>query len=385
MSKTYDIVIQGAGPVGLACAGWLLQSNPHLHLLFLDKNPSDTQKISNIDQRGIAISEGSKLLLETLLAWPQNSPAIHQVNISQKSAFGRATMTRNEIGQDALGYVVRYSDIYLSLRHSLERAKVNYKNFDWQFNAEIKNIYPHMSLETCLIHAEGGLFQEQIANDQHHDYAQTALVGWIEAPDAPKNQAWERFTSEGPLALLPHHKGPGHLNMVWCAKPHTNLFRMGLPAIELMAELQKAIGSRIGKITQIHDLRTYPLGLNVRTQIVKDNEVWIGNAAQTLHPVAGQGLNLGLRDAATLSGCLTPLVNEPKELRQVSLNLALQKYATLRQSDRKTTIGMTDFMARVFATNLKPVVFFRGIALSSLEWLPPIKKALARQMMFGQR
>jgi 2-octaprenyl-6-methoxyphenol hydroxylase len=137
---------------------------------------------------------------------------------------------------------------------------------------------------------------------------------------------------------------------------------------------------------KIQDRRLYELGLNYRKKITQDNEVWIGNAAQTLHPVAGQGLNLGLRDAFLLSEKLVGLfANAAQEASPVQIQETLESYAQSRKADRTTTIGLTDFMARVFTSNLAPVVLARGLALSALQWFPPVKTALARQMMFGRR
>ena len=237
----------------------------------------------------------------------------------------------------------------------------------------------HVSEEDMKIH------QEKIEKDKRKDYRQTALVAWVQVSSAPPHQAWERFTQEGPLALLPNHQGPGYLNLVWCSSPETAKRRLETPPNELLKELQICFGDLIGNFTSMNDMRTYPLGLNVRHEIVNDHEVWIGNAAQTLHPVAGQGLNLGLRDAATLSNCLSPVMCLPQDLRKEALKQALLQYAKLRKVDRKATIGMTDFMARVFTSELVPVKIARGLALSALQWFPHTKLSLARQMMFGQR
>ena len=381
----FDVVIQGAGPVGLACAGWLLQNNPKLAVLLLDKSPEDDVSISSGDSRGIAISEGSRLLLNTLGAWPKEAPSIHQVNVSHRGHFGRAIMTREEINQEALGHIVRYADIHLALRQALKKLRSSYPNFVWEFETPSQNLDNQSTSKCCVIHAEGGLFQDQEIKDQHRDYQQSALVGWVQATDIPPNQAWERFTDEGPLALLPSHKGLGYLNLVWCSKPETAQRRAITPSKELLSELQIAFGDLVGQFTSINDLRAYPLGLNARNEIVKEREVWIGNAAQTLHPVAGQGLNLGLRDAATLSNCLSPALCSPDESRVSAVTQALESYSKLRQSDRNATIGTTDFLARVFTSKFVPVVIARGLALSALQWMPRVKSALARQMMFGQR
>lgn len=381
----FDVIIQGAGPVGLACTAWMLQNNPKLSVLLLDKNPANDDVIASGDSRGIAISEGSRLLLTTLNAWPKEAPSIHQVNVSHRGHFGRAIMTREEINQEALGHIVRYADIHLALRQALKKMQKDYPNFVWQFDTPNEILDNLPNYQGCLVHAEGGLFQDQETKDQHRDYEQSALVGWVQATDVPPNQAWERFTDEGPLALLPSHKGSGYLNLVWCSKPETAMRRAKTSENELLNELQIAFGDLVGKFTSINELRTYPLGLNARNEIVKGQEVWIGNAAQTLHPVAGQGLNLGLRDAATLSNCLSPALCSSKENRPRAIVEALKHYSTLRKGDRNATIGTTDFLARVFTSKLVPVVIARGLALSALQWMPKVKSALARQMMFGQR
>ena len=152
-----------------------------------------------------------------------------------------------------------------------------------------------------------------------------------------------------------------------------------------ISELTDAIQMPIGQFVQVHDRKAYPLGLNFKNDIVSSNEVWIGNAAQTLHPVAGQGLNLGLRDAATLANCLGPIFVNANNQRSTELIKGLEEFANLRKADRKATIGTTDFLARVFTSKFVPVIVGRGLALSALQWFPSIKSALARQMMFGQR
>ena len=176
------------------------------------------------------------------------------------------------------------------------------------------------------------------------------------------------------------------MNLVWCGSPESSQHRLQLNDAEFLASLQNEFGSRIGRFLKISDRRLYELGLNYRKQITKDNEVWIGNAAQTLHPVAGQGLNLGLRDAYLLAEKLVEVFARPTEEHSlVNIQHVLENYAQSRKVDRTATIGLTDFMARVFTSNLAPVVLARGLALSALQWLPPVKTALARQMMFGRR
>ena len=383
-SSSCDILIQGGGPVGLACAAWTLQKFPEATITLLDRNPVNDDDLAHADSRGIALSHGSKLLLDTINAWPKESAQIHRVHVSQAGRFGRALMTRDELNQDALGHIIRYRDIHITLRQALRAIQKKSSNFTWehiQKDAEERQIHAK-----CIVHAEGGLFKKQDWVESGRDYGQSALVGLVEVENAEPHQAWERFTSEGPLAVLPSHYGANILNLVWCGSPESSQHRLQLTDADFLHELQNEFGSRIGRFLKNQDRRLYELGLNYRKEIAKDNEVWIGNAAQTLHPVAGQGLNLGLRDAYLLAEKLAEVFARPTEEHSLAnIQHALEIYAQSRKIDRTTTIGLTDFMARVFTSNLAPVVLARGLALSALQWLPPVKTALARQMMFGRR
>ena len=384
-NASVDVQIIGGGPVGLACAAWCLQKFPELSLHLIDRNPQNDSDIVASDTRGIALSHGSKLLLDTIQAWPNDSCAIHSVHVSHVGQFGRALMTREELGQEALGHIVRYRGIHLALREALRQLQKSAPHFVWQHTSldEDKN----HSVARCIVHAEGGLFTQQDWVESGRDYQQSALVGLVEVEDAQPHHAWERFTSEGPLALLPSHHGSNVLNMVWCSSPTAAERLNGISDADFLDEIQSTFGSRVGQFKSIRDRRLYPLGLNYRKEIVQGNEVWIGNAAQALHPVAGQGLNLGLRDAYLLAEQLSGLFSKQTHASKSrnAIDNALFEYSTSRQADRKATIGITDFLARVFTSPLTPVIAARGAALSLLQWLPPIKTGLARQMMFGRR
>ena len=379
-----DILIRGGGPVGLACAAWTLQKFPEAKITLVDRNPEDDADLATADSRGIALSHGSKLLLDTIHAWPAEYAEIHRVHVSQSGRFGRALMTREELHQDALGHIIRYRDIHMSLRQALRTIQNKSPNFIWQ-HIKDKNTNTDIYAQ-CIVHAEGGLFKKQDWVESGRDYGQSALVGLVEVENAIPHQAWERFTAQGPLAVLPSHYGPNILNLVWCGSPESSQERLQLSDADFLIALQNEFGTRIGRFLKIQDRRLYELGLNYRKEISQDNEVWIGNAAQTLHPVAGQGLNLGLRDAFLLAEKLVGLFSGPAASHtQSKIKETLEAYARTRKVDRTSTIGLTDFMARVFTSNLTPIVVARGLALTALQWLPPVKTALARQMMFGRR
>ncbi len=372
------IAIIGGGPVGLACAAWLLEKIPSTHLDLYDRLPESNDAIKNGDSRGIAVSQGSHLLLKNIGAWPNNSPPIHKIHVSHRGHFGRAIVRREELQQEALGHIVRYAEIHLSIRQALQKISKNASNFRWRHNQKIDEL-DKSSLADVVIHAEGGLFKQQEWQEIYRDYEQAAIVGWVKTDRINQHLAWERFTEEGPLALLPNHKGHEYLNLVWCGDPKATQKRLDLfaenPAAFLI-DLQKSFGSRVGRFIEVGELKSYELGLNARKEIIQGHEVWIGNAAQTMHPVAGQGLNLGLRDAHTLAESIASCN---------SVHEALNQYQKLRKTDRNITIASTDFLARIFTSQLKPVICARGIALSSLQILAPIKQSLTRQMMFGQR
>jgi 2-octaprenyl-6-methoxyphenol hydroxylase len=383
-AENIDIVIQGGGPVGLACTAWCLQKFPEAKITLLDRNPIDDKGLAAADTRGVALSHGSKLLLDTINAWPTECADIYRVHVSQVGHFGRALMTREELKQEALGHIIRYRDIHLTLRSALRAIQTQSQNFIWRHIETNADVHPIQA--KCIVHAEGGLFKTQDWVETGRDYEQSALVGLVEVENPEPHQAWERFTSEGPLAVLPSHYGPNILNLVWCGSPASSQARLNLSDVDFLKSLQTEFGSRIGQFLKIQDRRLYELGLNYRKEITQGNEVWIGNAAQTLHPVAGQGLNLGLRDAYLLSEKLSTLFSKSEDQKTTTdIETSLQDYALSRKADRTATIGLTDFMARIFTSNLLPVVIGRGLALSALQWLPPIKTALARQMMFGRR
>ncbi|CAG9221743.1 hypothetical protein BGLA2_3050001 [Burkholderia gladioli] len=234
----------------------------------------------------------------------------------------------------------------------------------------------------ALVNAEGGLFQDtprDAAGDTRHrrDYAQTAIVGTVSVSAPKPNVAWERFTAEGPLALLPTGgAGQADYALVWCCSPAEAARRATLPDEAFLEELGIAFGERMGRFTRIVGRAAFPLGLAAAPTLVKGRIAIVGNAAQTLHPVAGQGLNLGLRDAHTLVDTISEHGATP---------LALAAFNTRRALDRRLTIGATDTLARLFTVESHALGALRGAALSALEFVPPLKTAIARQMMFGQR
>jgi 2-octaprenyl-6-methoxyphenol hydroxylase len=205
------------------------------------------------------------------------------------------------------------------------------------------------------------------------DYDQTAIVAHVRTSAPIAHRAFERFTDEGPLALLPQDDGYA---LVWCGRPANIEKLAALPDMVFLAELEQAFGSRLGRFLSVSHRNTFPLGLNAHPA-TSARTVAIGNAAQTLHPVAGQGLNLGLRDATVLAGLLA----------RDATPAMLERFAQVRQSDRSVTITLTDTMARVFASapNSAFSQTVLGLGLGIVDAFKPAKRLLAEQMMFGRR
>ena len=190
-----SIAIIGSGPVGLACACWLLQKNPDALVKLYDKFPENDDTIGSGDSRGLAISQGSYLLLKSLHAWPENSPAIHKIHISHRGHFGRAIVSREELQQDALGHIIRYADIHLALRQALKKIAIHSPQFKWHFNVKTEEL-DQSNLADVIVHAEGGLFKHQDWQEIYRDYQQSAIVGWAKLDQPNAHLAWERFTEE---------------------------------------------------------------------------------------------------------------------------------------------------------------------------------------------
>lgn len=379
-----DIAICGAGPVGLAMAALLLRrGHAPQDILLID---AKRQEQASQDPRSIALSHGSRQLLEQLDAWPSNATPIREIHVSRRGHFGRTLIHAEDYKLPALGYVSRYGDLISTLAASpllrelaaLRPAQVTAATE--QANGVTLQLANSPSLHAqLLIQAEGGLFGEQSVKSIARAYEQTAIVAHVQCSLPLPSRAFERFTAEGPLALLP--QGAGYA-LVWCVHPDTATRLLGLPDAEFLQSLQATFGTRLGRFTTCSPRRGFPLGLNAEPAS-SPRIIAIGNAAQTLHPVAGQGLNLGLRDAAVLAGLMSPAV--PASALAIAPGL-LPQLLQARSIDRRLTIRATDALARAFVSQDGALTqTLLSAALGILDMLPPARHALAEHMMYGHR
>lgn len=378
MTTDFDIAICGAGPVGQTLALQLIKRGmPGARIALIDAKPLEQAKQ---DPRSIALSFGSKQILKEIAAWPLDSDAIHKIHVSRRGHFGRTLIEREDYGVPALGYVVRYGTLVAALSTELARTSVaslrpaHLTSSTEHANAVELRFGEGTAITTqIMVQAEGGMFSEQEAKPLRRDYEQTAIIAQVRVSAPIAHRAFERFTEEGPLALLPQDDGYA---MVWCARPETASRLQALPNTAFLSELESAFGSRLGRFTTATPRIVYPLGLNAQS-VATARTIAIGNAAQTLHPVAGQGLNLGLRDAVVLARLLS----------QDLSSAAIKRFAMQRQTDRSLTIRITDTMARIFASAPDGAVTqtMLGLSLGLLDAIKPAKRLLAEQMMFGLR
>jgi 2-octaprenyl-6-methoxyphenol hydroxylase len=378
VERSYDIAIGGAGPVGMALAAMLVRhgASPG-RIALIDARPLE-QAIH--DPRSLALSWGSRQLLEEIRAWPTGATAIREIHVSRRGHFGRTLIAAAEFGLPELGYVSRYGSLVQALSSAVTQAGVavlrpmQIASRSEQADGIRLTLANGESLEAqVMVQAEGGLFADQSGKPISRDYDQTAVIAHVTVDRPLAARAFERFTGEGPLALLPQDDGYA---LVWCLRPARASQVAALPDAAFLAQLQQAFGQRLGRFLTASPRISYPLGLNAGAA-QSARMVAIGNAAQTLHPVAGQGLNLGLRDAAVLA----------RMLAMDATPLTLQNYAMQRRGDRDLTIRVTDTMARIFASAPDGAYTqgLLGLSLGLIDTVRPLKQLLAEQMMFGRR
>ena len=382
----FDIAICGAGPAGMALAALLARRGvPASRIGLID---AKTLAQASRDPRSIALSHGSRQILEEIGAWPLTTTAIHQIHVSRRGQFGRSLIDREQHRVPALGYVTRYGDLVTALGAACERAGI--ASVRPARVSDIAEHDTHVALRlsepptspsspaqeqrvlraAIMVQAEGGLFSDQDSKAQRRDYQQTALIAQVRSSAPPPHRAYERFTEEGPLALLPQGE---EYSLVWCVRPDTAQALLALDDAAFLARLGAAFGERVGRFTHAAPRLAFPLGLNADARSTA-RTVAIGNAAQTLHPVAGQGLNLGLRDAAVLARLLAHGAT-PQHLAQ---------FTALRRQDRGLTVRLTDTMARIFA-NDTPAQALLGLSLAAIDVVAPARGLLAELMMYGRR
>ncbi len=399
-AAAWRIAVIGAGPAGLALALQAAQRLPRAEITLFDARPAD--KDVSGDPRTLALALGSVQALRRLGAWPESAAQpIREVLVSQAPPTldlpwlnAEVTLRAADEQVEMLGAVLSYGALVSCLQRAWQAAE---RQAPQRLHSRFGQPVAHVRqlgdgrgavevdagiAETfdLAVVAEGGVFADQARKAVVNDYRQTAWVGTATLAGATPGLAVERFTREGPLALLPLPSAPdgaARAAMVWCVGSDDDPVA-GLDEAQRLAVLNTLLPEAAGRVVGLSPLKHFALGLNAERTLVDGRIVRIGNAAQTLHPVAGQGLNLGLRDAAALVQALRRAA--PDELAAV-----LRRLEWARGPDRWSMIAATDFLARSFTWRWPGLPAARGLGLALLQALPPVKSALARQMMFGRR
>ena len=376
----YDIAIVGGGPVGAALAAALVGSEYRVAVL------EARDVLAAQDPRAIALSQGARLILERIGAWPalaEQATPISTIHVSQRGGFGRAELLASEMGVPALGYVTRYGDLYAALAAQLQQSGATVST-----GAQVTAIrstsgygaveFHHGGVEQLLtadlvVLADGG--KSLLGRQQVKDYGQTAILCTVTTAQPHGSRAYERFTPEGPMALLP--LGEAYA-LVWTVPNAQAEAVLGLDDAAFLARLHDRFGDRQGRFLTASKRAAFPLRMITSEPVQGPRILRIGNAAQTLHPVAGQGFNLGLRDAWQLG----QLIWDADKPALGSAEFCM-RYRDRRGPDVSGGMRMTDLMVELFSNDNFVLRHGRGVGLALMDALPPLKKAFARKMMFG--
>ena len=403
--KTLRIAVIGAGPVGLALALLAARQLPGAQVSLFDARSADKDVSS--DPRTLALSLGSVQLLERLAAWDGAlAEPIREVWVSQQAPVlavpgwmgtPEVRLKASELAAPMLGAVIAYGALVPPMQRAWQALVVaEPARLASRFGtpvAALKALDGGVEVDAGVaeafdlaVIAEGGVFgdrAQQLA-DLRSDYRQDAWVGTLTLDGGVRGLAVERFTRHGPAALLPlpTQGTTRRAALVWCVPRDDDPVRE-LDDAQRVAVLNTVFEPGVGRITGLSSLKCFALGLAAQRSLVRGRQVRIGNAAQTLHPVAGQGLNLGLRDAFALATALRDACDRSRAAPD--LDAALARVAWQRAPDRWALIAATDFLARSFTWNAPGLDTLRGAGLALLGRLPLVKNALARQMMFGNR
>lgn len=399
-----DIAIIGAGPVGMTLAR-ALAGGPY-KVALIDRQARGAWAA---DPRALALSHGTRQLLERLGAWNAAAgTAIRDIHVSQRGGFGRTQIDAADYALPALGYVMRYRDLAAALAATLpqETEKVQWLDASELIRIESGTDTVQLTLRRhgvtqrlgarLIVHAEGTPAADAAVTVR--DYRQHAVLAEVRPASGHGNRAWERFTPDGPLALLP--LGADY-SVVFTVPPEKAAHLLALDDAAFLAALRAQFGSRIDFLASGPRV-TYPLALRIRQQITQARQVWIGNAAQTLHPVSGQGFNLGLRDAWELAETLLAHADTTAgtEIGQRAgresgsdagpgadpgAAAPLAAYARGRRADRLGSASFTDGIVRLFSNDLPPLRALRGLGLLALDLYPPLRHFVAKRMIWGAR
>ncbi|HEY9036724.1 MAG TPA: 2-octaprenyl-6-methoxyphenyl hydroxylase [Pseudomonadales bacterium] len=394
MSTDADIVIAGGGMVGGTLAALIAaacgDNAPRIRVI--EPHPFDAAKHNDnpsFDQRSTALALSAVHVLERAKLWQavhERACVIDSIHVSDRGHFGSMLMQAKEDNLPALGYVVENRH----LGHAIMMGQAQFPAVQWQTGrvtaAKVGSDCVTLQVDEAsltarlLIVADGArsALREQLGiRVDHTDYAQRAIIANIATEQSHQGRAFERFTDQGPLAMLPLPDAEGwHRSaLVWTLPPQEAEATLALPEEQFLARLQERFGYRLGKLLKVGERASYPLSRSHACEQVRPRMALVGNAAHALHPVAGQGFNLALRDIAVLSDCIARAwqAGDPGSLN------ALQQYLDAQLADQQRTADFSEGITRVFTARNPLASRLRGLGLLALDVLPALKKTFVRE------
>ncbi|MGB6136402.1 MAG: 2-octaprenyl-6-methoxyphenyl hydroxylase [Shewanella sp.] len=413
--QAVDIAIVGGAMAGATLALGLAKlsttlSRP-LRIALIEAHVADNQH-PGFDARSIAIAHGSIFELSRLGIWSKlkhlGTP-IENIHVSDRGHFGMTELNAKPLGLDALGQVVELAKVGSVLFDELAKSSVQVycpakvTDLQAQLDGHLLSLDDGSQLHCQLLVAADGAHsvvrQHLGQTTEHVDFQQTAIVANVVCSAPHHNWAYERFTQTGPLALLPMQnmaastqlkepsaqltssaKGLSRYSLVWALPPTQADDLKNADKSEFLAALQHAFGHRAGRFVDVGQRVSYPLTLSYMPRPIYHRCVFVGNAAQTLHPIAGQGFNLGLRDVVGLLDVIAQAFTQQGEV-DVGSSALVHQYLAARQHDRDSTLRNIEFLVRGFSNQYWPLVAGRNIGLRLLSWLPPLKRPVAQTAM----
>ncbi len=382
----FDICIIGGGLVG-SCLAIVCDKLGLKTALVEQKNLNVLQPDDPLDMRHIALSHGSKKIFEGLDIWQQLQSYAHSIDnihVSDQGHFGFTRLSAQEQAMPALGYVIPYHDFQKILSQQLQQCQYVTYYTDasviassliherWQMTIE-KQKEQYIATAKLLIGADGvnsALRENYQIKTVNKSYQQTAIVTTVRVSKQNLSTAYERFTAEGPMAILP--AGDDYCALIWTVDMAKADNYLAQTDNEFIHTVQQAFGYRVGKFLAIGKRQSFPLNLVISDEQIKPRLLLLGNAVHNLHPIAAQGFNLALRDIAGLCDVFKKYKND------VGQSAALTMYANERQQDQKRTLRFTDGLVLLFSNNFLPLVKLRNSLMLILDLYQPAKAWIGR-------
>jgi len=386
--KQFDVVIAGGAMAGMTLALAIQNlSKGSLSVAVVEPYQVDHSAHPGFDSRSIALSYGTVNILKQLDLWQNIAPvatAIKHIHVSDRTHAGITEISTQEVGVEALGYVVELADVgriyhqRLANESNVELLCPNsVTSIERDVEHSVVTLDDGEQLKCKLLVAADGAIssccQQLGLSLTEHDFDQVAVIANITTEQAHQGRAFERFTSQGPVALLPMSED--RISLVWCLRPNNAEQVLQLDESEFLEQLQQAFGWRLGKMIKVGERASYPLLLRYREQNRSHRFAIVGNAAQTLHPIAGQGFNLGIRDVATLA---EEIVKSPQDAGSYTV---LREFKHRRTQDREATIALTSSLVHLFSNDYLTLRIGRNLGLAAMEHLPVLKTPLLQRTL----